>query len=126
MSEGWTGFTPILRVKDVHVSMRFYCDVLGFSEDWIHRFDDDFPAYASVSRGPLIAHLSEHGAGDIEEASLFIAVPDVDAVYEEFSRNGLKCDPPVSEPELGLRHFEFEDPDGHRLNFGTGISNSEA
>lgn len=125
MTEGWTGFTPILRVKDAEVSIDFYCNVLGFNKDWVHRFEEDFPAYASVSRGPLIAHLSEHGSGDIEEASLFVAVPDVDAVYEEFTKNGLSCDPPVSQPEIGLRSFEFNDPDGHRIEFGRGLVEEE-
>ncbi len=122
MTDGWTGFTPILRVKDADVSIDFYCSVLGFNNDWVHRFGDDFPAYASVSRGPLIAHLSEHGAGGIENASLFVAVSNVDAVYEEFTKNGLSCDPPVSQHEIGLRSFEFNDPDGHRIEFGTGLT----
>ena len=122
----WTGFTPILKIKDAQASIQFYCEVLGFKLDWVHRFDEDFPAYASVSRWPLIAHLSEHGGGGTEQADLFVAVPDVDAVYAEFTANGLKCDPPVSEPEIGLRSFEFEDPDGHRLGFGTGISGADS
>ena len=45
--EGWTGWTPILRVKDAAASIRFYCDVLGFNEDWVHRFGDDFPGVGS-------------------------------------------------------------------------------
>ena len=126
MNNNWTGWTPILRVQDGERSSEFYCKVLGFQQDWIHRFADDFPAYISVSRDPLILHLSEHGEGGIEKAVLFVHVPDVDAVYEEFRANGLAADPPVSEPEIGLRQFEFQDPDGHELSFGTGIgSNAE-
>lgn len=125
MTDGWTGFTPILRVQDAEASIRFYCDVLGFNLDWVHRFDPDFQAYASVSRGPLIAHLSEHEGGGTVNADLFIAVPDVDAVYNELTANGLETDPPVSEPEIGLRSFEFNDPDGHHIGFGTGISSSD-
>jgi uncharacterized glyoxalase superfamily protein PhnB len=126
MTDGWTGFTPILKVNDVAVSIRFYCEVLGFNKDWVHRFQDDFPAYACVSRGPLIAHLSEHQGGGTENAALFIAVPNVDAVYQEFTANGLKADPPVSDTDIGLRHFDFNDPDGHHLDFGWALSQQES
>lgn len=121
IESGWTGWTPVLRVANAEKSIRFYCDQLGFNEDWIHRFDEDFPAYASVSRDPLILHLSEHEGGGTEKAELFVHVMDVDAVYEEFSSNGLVTNPPVTEQEIGLRQFEFEDPDGHHISIGTGI-----
>ncbi|MDA0921833.1 MAG: glyoxalase superfamily protein [Planctomycetota bacterium] len=126
MTDGWTGFTPILKVKDADASIRFYCGVLGFSLDWIHRFQDDFPAYACVRRGPLIAHLSEHEGGGTEKADLFIAVPNVDEVYAEFTRNGLNAEPPVSDPDIGLRHFEFDDPDGHHLGFGWALESTQS
>ena len=117
----WTGWTPVLRVADAASSIRFYCELLGFNNDWTHRFADDFPAYASVSRDPLILHLSEHEGGGTEKADLFVHVMDVDSVYQEFKANGLVANPPVTEEEIGLRQFEFEDPDGHQITFGTGI-----
>ena len=117
----WTGWTPVLQVANVARSIRFYCDLLGFHEDWIHRFEEDFPAYASVSRDPLILHLSEHEGGGTKKADLFVHVMDVDSVYEEVNSNGLVSNPPVTESEIGLRQFEFDDPDGHQITFGTGI-----
>lgn len=126
MTDGWSGFTPILKVKDADASIRFYCDVLGFQKDWIHRFQDDFPAYACVSRGPLKAHLTEHQGGGTEQADLFIAVPNVDEVYEEFSANGLTADPPESDTDIGLRHFAFYDLDGHQLDFGWALGSQES
>ena len=125
MTDDWTGFTPILKVKDADASIGFYCDVLGFQKDWVHRFQDDFPAYACVRRGPLIAHLSEHSGGGTEKADLFIGVPNVDEVYEEFVANGLKANPPVSDTDIGLRHFEFNDPDGHHLSFGWSLGGDD-
>ena len=125
MTRDWTGWTPILKVKDAATSIRFYCDLLGFHEDWIHRFEEDFPAYASVSRDPLILHLSEHEGDGTQNADLFVHVLDVDSVYEEFTANGLLTNPPVSEPEIGLRQFEFDDPDGHHISFGTGLKQDE-
>ena len=118
---GWTGWTPVLRVADVAASIEFYCQTLGFNEDWVHRFGEEFPAYASVSRDPLILHLSEHEGGGTAYAELFVHVMDVDAVYAEFCNRGLTAEPPVTEPEIGLRQFEFCDPDGHHISIGTGI-----
>ena len=124
MTSGWTGFTPILKVNDVDVSIRFYCEVLGFTKDWVHRFQDDFPAYACVRRGPLVAHLSEHAGGGTERADLFVAVHNVDEVYAEFTASGLRAEPPVTDQDIGLRHFSFEDPDGHRLGFGWALGDT--
>ena len=119
MTDGWTGFTPVLVVADAEASIRFYCDLLGFHEDWIHRFEADLPAYGCVSRGPLILHLSE--IGGTQNAKVFVQVPDVDAVYNEFRTNGLKAEPPQSVPEIHLRRFNFDDRDGHNITFASEL-----
>ena len=63
MAQKWSGWIAILKVADAPRSVAFYCDILGFSKDWEHRFDDGWPLYVSVSRGPLTLHLSEHQGG---------------------------------------------------------------
>lgn len=119
MTDNWTGWTPVLEVENAEASIQFYCDFLGFKQDWIHRFEADLPAYACVSHGPLILHLSE--IGGTQKAKLFVEVPDVDAVYEEFTKNGLKTDTPQSVPAIHLRRFDFEDPDGHSITFASAL-----
>lgn len=84
MSDDWSGWVPVLPTADARRSLRFYCDVLGFSKVWEHRFAEDFPLYAQVSRGPVAVHLSEHGDPG-QSASLCMGVPDVDAAYAEFT-----------------------------------------
>lgn len=122
MTDGWTGWTPVLDVADAEASVRFYCDLLGFTKDWIHRFDEGLPAYASVSRGPLILHLSE--IGGTQNAKLFVQVPDVDAVYNEVRTEGLKAEPPQSVPEIRLRRFNFDDRDGHNITFASELADA--
>src|SRR5262245_623873 len=51
---------PILRIFSVEKAKEFYVDFLGFTIDWEHRFGDNFPLYAQVSRTGLKLHLSEH------------------------------------------------------------------
>ena len=119
MAEEWSTWVPILRVKDAHISARFYQEAMGFKVDWEHRFADDFPLYMQISRSPLVLHLSEHQGGGTSAAEFFVRVPDVDAVYEAMLQSGIA---PATEPtdqEYGIRDFCVEDPDGHRVTLGT-------
>ena len=51
---------PLLRIFDVAKAKEFYLDFLGFTIDWEHRFGNNFPLYAQISRPGLALHLSEH------------------------------------------------------------------
>src|SRR5260221_8650020 len=51
---------PILRIFSVDKAKEFYVGFLGFTLDWEHRFGDNFPLYAQVSRSGVLLHLSEH------------------------------------------------------------------
>ena len=51
---------PILRIFSVEKAKEFYLGFLGFTWDWEHRFGDNFPLYAQVSRSGIVLHLSEH------------------------------------------------------------------
>jgi catechol 2,3-dioxygenase-like lactoylglutathione lyase family enzyme len=50
----------VLRVFDQAKAEEFYIGYLGFTTDWEHRFEPDFPRYAQISGSDLIVHLSEH------------------------------------------------------------------
>ncbi len=120
MSEDWSGWIPVLPTADARRSLKFYCDVLGFSKDWEHRYADGFPLYAQVSRGPVALHLSEHGDPALS-ASLCMGVPDVDAAYAEFTGRGLEALGPPEDRPYGVRDFGCKDPDGHHLVFATRL-----
>ncbi|MEV4126817.1 glyoxalase superfamily protein [Nocardia sp. NPDC049707] len=51
---------PVLRIFDSAKAYEFYCDYLGFTVDWEHRFGVNFPLYAQLSRSSATVHLSEH------------------------------------------------------------------
>ena len=122
MSEDWSAPTPILGTADGEKSLRFYCDTLGFTKDWEHRFADGFPLYAQVSRGPVCLHLSEHGDSH-PVASMCIGVANVDDVYAEFTGRGLKADCEPEDREYGIRDFSFKDPDGHSFVICSRLDN---
>ena len=50
LSVEFQSVVPILRIFSVEKAREFYVDFLGFTWDWEHRFDDDAPLYAQVSR----------------------------------------------------------------------------
>ena len=52
----------------------FSVGFLGCKIDWEHRFGDNFPLYAQVSRGNLKLHLSEHH-GDSSPGSTVFVLP---------------------------------------------------
>ena len=119
MSEEWSSWVPILRVKDAEVSAKFYCEALGFKVDWEHRFEEGFPLYMQVSRPPLFLHLSEHQGGGTTEAEFFVRVPDVDAVYKAIVDQGIATDSEPTDQEWGMRDFCVVDPDKNRVTLGT-------
>ena len=118
--DDWSGWIPVLWTADAPRSARFYCEILGFTKDWEHRFAEGWPLYLQVSRGPIRLHLSEHGEGGAS-VSLCMGVPDVDATYTEFTARGLEAESPPQDREYGIRDFAFKDPSGHHLVFCTRL-----
>lgn len=115
---GFAAPIPVLRMFDVVRAYEFYCDYLGFTVDWEHRFGDDFPLYAQVSRGTAKFHLSEHHGDGTPGTVVWIAVTDVKAWQAELAGKEYryaKPGPPEDGP--GGPGFELIDPSGNTLRF---------
>jgi hypothetical protein len=69
--------SPILRIFDESKAKEFYLDFLGFNLDWEHRFGENFPLYAQVSRAGLILHLSGHHGDASPGSNTFVAMRGV-------------------------------------------------
>ena len=76
---GFGKITPILRIFDEAKALEFYVDFLGFSVDWQHRFEADYPLYLQVSRDGCVLHLSEHHGDASPGAALRIETDALDA-----------------------------------------------
>ena len=63
---------PILRIFSIEKAKEFYLDFLGFTIDWEHRFGENFPLYAQISRAGLALHLSEHHGDCSPGSTVFI------------------------------------------------------
>jgi catechol 2,3-dioxygenase-like lactoylglutathione lyase family enzyme len=108
-----TEVIPVLRVADAAAAVAWY-ERLGFTEQWVHRFEPGCPAFVSIARDRARLFLSEH-RGDARPGTLIhLYVSDVDAVVAEFGR-------PDGEPPYGCE-LELRDLDGNRLRISRAAS----
>jgi predicted lactoylglutathione lyase len=105
---------PILSVKDLAVSVRFYVEMLRFSLDWS---DAETSTMASVSRDGKAIMLCQQSQGQAG-TWVWIGVEDIEPLYREYAARGARFQaPPTNYP--WAYEMRVEDPDGHVLRFGS-------
>jgi len=114
---------PVLHVKDVEASLRFYVNRLGFTSPW--RYEEAARAHvAQVERQGCALILADTWPEKIGKALMFIsvnaehqtpeaAIAALDALRAELEANGV----PVKEGSWGYRLLVIDDPDGNQLFF---------
>jgi catechol 2,3-dioxygenase-like lactoylglutathione lyase family enzyme len=114
---------PVLHVKDVEASLRFYVSRLGFTSPW--RYDVDGRAHvAQVDRQGCALILADTWPEKIGQGLIFIslnvepatcetAVAALDALREELEARGVL----VKEGSWGYRLLVIDDLDGNQLFF---------
>jgi len=116
---GWFA-RPVLHVKDVEASLRFYVDRLGFTIPW--RYEEGGRAHvAQVDRQGCALILADTWPEKIGKGLMFISlnaepeaqVAALDALRAEFEAKGA----PVKEGSWGYRLLVVDDPDGNQLFF---------
>jgi catechol 2,3-dioxygenase-like lactoylglutathione lyase family enzyme len=108
--------TPVLRIFDEAKAREFYVDFLGFSVDWEHRFDEDFPVYLGISRDDCLIHLTEHHGDATPGAAVRIKADDVNAYNRELLDRAYKyAKPGVKETPWETSEMTITDPFGNRL-----------
>ena len=122
------GLCPLIQVFDMPASLRFYRDVLGFSEvrksgegdavgwAWLRHGDACLmlnTAY-DVGRRPAApdpARVAGHG-----DTTLYLGCEDLDGLYAYLASRGVAAEPPRVAP-YGMRQLQLKDPDGYGLCF---------
>jgi uncharacterized glyoxalase superfamily protein PhnB len=112
------GSIPILSVKDVAASIRYYVDRLGFKKHWEW---GDPPTFAAVTRDAVEIYLCKDKQGH-PGTWVYVAVEDVDALYAELLASGAEIRQPPTNLPWHMRELNVADLDGHRLRFGTPSS----
>jgi hypothetical protein len=117
-----TASTFVLAVKDLHVSRKFYCEKLGFSEDL------SVEGWSFLSRGSCrlrIGHCPD--AQPMLESPdhswfAYLHVRDASALYQEFLRKKVEIWHSLEDKPWKMREFAVVTPDGHRIVFGQPIA----
>ncbi|MEQ8701309.1 MAG: glyoxalase superfamily protein [Bauldia litoralis] len=113
----FTETAPILRIFDEDKARDFYIGFLGFTLDWEHRFGDNFPLYAQVSRAGLVLHLSGHHGDATPGATVFVRMKGVRAFQAELAaRDYTHNKPGIEEVPWGVV-TEVTDPFSNRIRF---------
>ena len=113
--------TFVLAVNDLEASRRFYCEQLGFAEDF--RVD----GWAFLSRGACQLRI-----GDCPDAQpistcqdhswfAYLHVHEAAALYQEFIGKNVTIWQRLADKPWGMREFAIATPDGHRIVFGEEI-----
>jgi uncharacterized glyoxalase superfamily protein PhnB len=109
---------PILRIFSVEKAKEFYVDFLGFTIDWEHRFHDNAPLYAQVSRAGLKLHLSEHHGDASPGSTVFIWMRGIADYHRELiGKNYRYYRPGLEDAPWDARVMEVGDPFGNKLRF---------
>jgi len=109
---------PILRIFSVEKAKAFYVDFLGFRIDWEHRFGENFPLYAQISRDGVRLHLSEHHGDASPGATVFIWMRGIAAYHAELTaKNNPYCRPGIEDAPWDARVMQVADPFSNRLRF---------
>ncbi len=111
---------PVLHVKDVEASLRFYVDQLGFTSPW--RYGEDGKAHVAQVEGLGCALiLADTWPEKVGKGLMFISlntepetqVATLDALRAELQAKGV----PVKEGSWGYRLLVVDDLDGNQLFF---------
>lgn len=109
---------PVLMVRDVGASLRFYLDGLGF----VLRFQDApaNPQYAVLARDAILLHLQWNDfrgwSEDADRPIIRIEVEDVDSLRGELDQRGVALRD-LGETPWHTREFHVRDPDRNGLQF---------
>jgi uncharacterized glyoxalase superfamily protein PhnB len=111
---------PVLCVRDVEASLRFYVDQLGFTSPW--RYDEDGRVrVAQVDRQGCALILADTWPEKIGKGLMFISLnvePEAQIAALDRLRAELEAkDVPVKEGSWGYRLLVVDDPDGNQLFF---------
>lgn len=113
-----TGLAPVLHVKDMSAALAYYRDKLGFAVTFTW---EEPPRYVCLCLGDCSIHLNAY-VPPAAPSHVAIFCKGVDALYDQLVARGVAIAVPIADRPYGMRDFGVDDPDGHRLDFGQGIS----
>lgn len=111
--------TPVLRVRDVDLSLSFYTCVLGFESGGGLPGQDGRTVYAEAFLGDARLMFNRCGQA-VGSSELYLTLPDecdLDRFYEQLQDREVYIAEAMRAEIWGDRAFTICDLDGNRLNF---------
>ncbi|MGB7203179.1 MAG: VOC family protein [Pyrinomonadaceae bacterium] len=108
----------VLAVKDLKIAASYFMDKLGFERDFTA------PGWEFLSFGDFKVMLGECSDEMTAEATgnhswfAHALIENVDEVYVEFIKRGVRILSPIEDKPWGIREFGVVTPDGHRIVLG--------
>lgn len=105
---------PILSVNDLGETLRYYEDVLGFTDAW--RWEDG-DEYGGIGRGGawIMFNRDPDVAAHVRGHLVWFYVGGVDALYREHKAAGAKIVLELEDQSWGFREYRVEDNNGYHL-----------
>lgn len=101
---------------DLAAAMRFYEDVMGFELEIDQGWSKIYRVTANGYVGLVDESRGSHRANPIKPVQICVRVADVDAWHGYLLAKGITiAKPPRSIPELMIRAFVFNDPEGYQV-----------
>jgi uncharacterized glyoxalase superfamily protein PhnB len=112
---------PMIAVKDVDASVKFYTEKLGFKLDLMIPDADGTNGFAWVSLdktgfGLMLVPELEHRGNGVVFMFPVVEGTNVDDYYAQVQKNGVAVMTPIADQAWGDRNFELKDPDGYVLS----------
>jgi uncharacterized glyoxalase superfamily protein PhnB len=114
---------PVLRVSDYKAAFEFYCNKLGFEQQWVYQANSDAnPSYAGLARDQIEFEVSSFPGDGVFGTVVHFYVQDVDALYTEFLAKGVKIDLTPTDQTWGSREMYLRDMDGNSIRFSQNLT----
>ena len=123
---------PAMRYRDARAAIDWLCNVLGFTRHAVYDGPNNTVGHAELTlNGGMIMLGSgkddEYGRGfktpaelgNFETRSVYVIVPDAEAVYARAQAAGAQVTRPIQNTDYGSREFSIKDPEGHSWSVGT-------
>lgn len=122
---------PAMRYRDAPAAIDWLSRVFGFARHAVYVNADGTIGHAELTLGGGMIMLGsekndEYGRGfkspselGVETRSVYIVVPDADAVYARAQAAGATIVRPLKNTDYGSREFSVKDPEGHTWSVGT-------
>lgn len=122
---GFSWGTPVVFVRDLVASLKYYEKILGFDRTWLWSEElafaaTDRPTLAGLVRGDYGLFLSQKPA--MQDRGLVClnvrTAGDLDFIFQEYKLTGAKVvEIPENRP-WGMRDMAVQDPDGNLIRIG--------